>query len=390
MASLTHIIWEIDTFSLTAMKITSFEVVKLNLPTRMTLKSVAAWAPGGILNLDEVFCVMASLTTDDGIVGTGTTATVTGYAGMTHDTLNDAVRYLGPSLVGIDPFDIEEAHLRMKGTLGGNYPAKSVFDIALYDIMGKSIQKPIYKLLGGRVRESFVTDRALMTHGKTGKEIAADTAMYMEEGYRGFEVHVGSGLENDVESIKAIRDAGGADIAIIADAHQHWSIKEAIRTIKALERYDVVIESPTKGIRNMGEVKRAVDVPIAADEDCHTIDDAFRIISEGAADVLTIKLVKAGGLYPCKKISDMAQAAGVAIRIDGVPGDTKLSNTAAAHLGMTISNIIPGSGVMQNKYFLREDVVVEGGLTMGPDGKVTVPETPGIGVTTSSSFNKGS
>ena len=338
---------------------------------------------GGVLNLDRMLCVLVNLRTDDDIVGTGTTATVPGYAGMSHDSLFDAVRYLGPALEGLDPFDIQEAHRRMDGTLGGSYPAKSAFDIALYDIMGKSTGKPVHKLLGGRARTDFLTDRAVQTHGKTPQEIAANTTKYMEEGYRGFEVHVGSGLQRDVESIKAIRDAGGPDVAIVADAHQHWSVKEAIRTIKALEKFDIVIESPTKGIENMAEVKRAVDASIGADEDCHTVNDAFRIITNRAADVLTIKLVKAGGLHPCKRIADMAEAAGIAIRIDGVPGDTKLSNTAAAHLGMTIPDLIPGSGVMQHRYFLLEDVVTEGGLTMDNDGKVSVSERPGIGVTIS-------
>ncbi|MBI4258003.1 MAG: hypothetical protein HY619_03525, partial [Thaumarchaeota archaeon] len=187
-----------------------------------------------------------------------------------------------------------------------------------------------------------------------------------------------SGFDEDIANIRAIRDAG-KDLVIVADAHMHWSVKEAIRTIKALEKFDVIIEQPVRGIENMAEVKRAVDAIITADEACFTVDDAVRIVQNRAADSVTVKIPKAGGLYPAKKIITIAEAAGLQVRIDGVPGDTKLSNTAAAHVATTTRRLLPGSGVMQHRYFLKDDVVAEGGLVF-EDGRVSVDDKPGFGI----------
>jgi L-Ala-D/L-Glu epimerase len=266
----------------------------------------------------------------------------------------------------------------MNNRLVGNTPAKSAIDLAVYDIMGKSVKRPLNQLIGGRVRDEFVTDRALQTENRSIPEVLESATKAVEDGYRGFEIHVGADLERNVSIVKAIREAF-PDVVIVADAHCTWSVKQAITNIRAIERYDVYIEQPTKGIENMAEVKRAVEAVITADEDCFTLDDAMRIISSRAADCLTVKIPKAGGIYPARKIVNVAEAAGVLIRVDGVPGDTKLSNTAAAHLALTVPRLMPGSGVMQHRYWVKKDFSLSGGLVL-KDGKVSVPDAPGIGV----------
>ncbi|MBI4258002.1 MAG: hypothetical protein HY619_03520 [Thaumarchaeota archaeon] len=357
------------------MKITGIDVYRISLPLIERTKSASA---GGIMYLDSLMGVLVKVHTDDNMIGLGTAATVPAYAGMTQDTIVDAIKFLSPYLIGLDPFDIEDVHTRMDSRLVRNTPPKSALDMALYDIMGKAINRPVHQLLGGRVRKDFITDRAIFTLEKTPEQIGKDTVKHVEEGYRGFEVHVGSGFEEDVANIRAIRDAG-KDLVIVADAHQHWSVKEAIRTIKALEKFDVIIEQPVRGIENMAEVKRAVDATITADEACFTVDDAISIVQNRAADAVTVKVPKAGGLYPAKKIVTIAEAAGLQIRIDGVPGDTMLSNSAACHLATTIRRLLPGSGVMQHRYYLKDDVVAEGGLIF-KDGRASVDDKPAFGI----------
>jgi len=357
------------------MKIKRVEASRIALPLREMLYSKNA---SGVLTLDQSMVIYVKIFTDEGVTGSGTAATVPGYSGMIDEQIISAIKFLTPHVVGLDPFNIEEIHQTMNHKLVGNTPAKAGIDLALYDIMGKATGRPVHQLIGGKMREDFVTDRALITERRTVKEIAKFARAYVEEGYRGFEIHVGSDLERNLAVVSGIRDSF-KDVVIIADAHSNWSPKEAIRNIKALERYDIYVEQPTNGIENMAEVKRAVDVIITADEECFTIDDAMRIIISRAADCLTVKIPKAGGIYPARKIITLAESAGLLVRIDGVPGDTKLSNTAGAHLALTARRLMPGSGVMQHRAWLKDDFSVSGGLIF-KDGKVSVPDTPGIGV----------
>jgi L-Ala-D/L-Glu epimerase len=354
------------------MKIAKIESHRLNIPLRETYQR------GGMVIFDRSMIAYVKVVADDGTTGAGTASTVTSYAGMTLETILDALSFLSPLIIGMDPFNIEAIHQVMNNRLLGNTPAKSAIDLALYDLMGKSTGKAVNQLLGGRVRDEFVTDRALTTDGKSVEQIVDSAVMAVEDGYRGFEIHVGPELDRNVSVVKGIREAL-PDVVLVGDAHQIWSVKEAIRNIRALQRYDIYFEQPTRGIENMAEVKRATEAIITADESCFTAEDALRIILNRAADCLTVKLAKAGGLYPAKKIVALAEAAGLLVRVDGVPGDTRVSNTAAAHLALTVPRLMPGSGVMQHRYWLKEDFSLKGGLVL-KDGKVTVPDEAGIGV----------
>jgi L-alanine-DL-glutamate epimerase-like enolase superfamily enzyme len=353
------------------MKITNVEVYRLDIPYRETVRVAFG-------SLTEANDVVVKIRSDSGQVGTGTTTPVPPYLGTTQDMLVDAIRYLTPVLVGRNPLDVEGIHAQMERTLGGNQAAKAGIDIAIYDLIGRELGLPAYQLLGGRARDDFVTDRSLSI--KDPPAMAADAVKAMAEGFRAFEVHVGTKPREDVERIKAVREAVGEGPVIVADANQHWSPSEAISVIRKLEPYDIMVESPTRGLDNMAQVADAVEATIIADEACHTYHDAMEIVKRKAADAFCIKVIKAGGLYKAKKIATVAEAAGLLCRIDGIPGETKISNTAAVHLGLTIGSLLPGSGVMQHYYTCREDIVTAGGLAF-KDGSVSVDDSPGLGVT---------
>ena len=114
----------------------------------------------------------------------------------------------------------------------------------------------------------------------------------------------------------AIREAVGKDVSIRADANQGYSAKEAIKLCRLAEKYNVdleLLEQPVAAwdLQGMAFVKQAVGTLIEADESCYTIHDALQIIRHEAADVLNVKIGKAGGLYQAKKIAVLAEAAGL-------------------------------------------------------------------------------
>ena len=141
-------------------------------------------------------------------------------------------------------------------------------------------------------------------------------ANYVEQGVRAFKPKVGGNPDDDAVRLKAIREAVGDGISIRADANQGYTAKEAIRLCRLAEKYDVGLELleqpvPAWDLEGMALVRKSVDTLIEADESAYSIHDVMNIIRQGAADVINIKVAKAGGLYNAKKIAALAEAAGL-------------------------------------------------------------------------------
>ncbi len=361
------------------MRVSRVEVFGVELPFRDEFVSR--------MNVTSARNVVVRVQSDDGLVGYGSTSPVPRYLGATQGTLKEALHFLSESLIDQNPFDLEKIHSLMDNALASNWPAKAALDMALYDLLGKALNRPANQLLGGLFRNSFYTDFSLgMKHIDRPEEMAKLALKAVEEGFKAFEVKVGTGLKNDVNRIKAIREAVGEDILLIADANRAWSVKEAIESIKALQGFrNIIFEEPTPGAEGLREVREAVDAQVCADESCHSLEDAENLIRNRAADILCVKLMKCGGILKAKKIAVAAESSRIACRVDGVPGETKLSNTAAAHLALSLPNLLPtGSGVAQHRYTLKRDVG-EGGLILDR-GEVTISGTPGLGFNVDESF----
>ena len=355
------------------MRISEVEIYRADIPFKDTFLSR--------MNVRAAKDVVVKVSSEDGLVGIGTTSPVPKYLGATQGIIIEGAKFLASTISGQNPFDIEKIHSLMNDALADNWPAKAAIDLALYDLMGKAVDKPVYQLLGGKVRDHFYTQFNFgMKQIRRPTEIAKIAKKAVKEGFRAFEVKVGIGLKADIARIKAIREAIGDEVILVADANRAWTTKEAIESIRALQGFNnIIFEEPTLGLEEMLEVREAVDAPVCADESCHTLKDAREIVKKKAADVLCIKIMKAGGILNCKKIATLCDSFNVLCRIDGVPGETLVSNTAGAHIALNAKTLIPaGSGVMQHYYTLKEDVAT-GGLIFN-EGKVTIGEKPGLGI----------
>lgn len=167
--------------------------------------------------------------------------------------------------------------------------------MALYDIAGKSFNLPLNKLLGSS-RNTIVTD---ITIGiKSPSEMAKSAVKFVNRGFRSLKIKVGIDPLEDIERVKAVRNAVGEKVTIRVDANQGWTPKQAVKTIKAIEKYDVeLVEQPVPwwDLDGMGFVRENVNTPIAADESIHNSFDALRLVKNKAADIINIKLMKCGG-----------------------------------------------------------------------------------------------
>ena len=175
--------------------------------------------------------------TDDGIVGYGEATTMPEwggnfgrYYGESYETTEVVIRdNLFPAIVGMDPFDIDLIHHRMDKAIRGFVYAKAAIDIALYDIMGKALDKPVYKLLGGQHRKAIPIAHSLGV--VLDIEAAVDEAVAAcGEGIKTIKMKGGLDPVRDMELMEKLRKAVGPHINILVDANQGYPpAKDAIK-----------------------------------------------------------------------------------------------------------------------------------------------------------------
>jgi L-alanine-DL-glutamate epimerase-like enolase superfamily enzyme len=353
------------------MQISTVEIYRAELPfQKVAGVPLRTWHQAADVALVRVY-------DNEGHVGVGTGTAIGFYLGLTGGGLIDGLTTLAPVLIGQSPFNLELIHSKMEHLVKGHQAAKAALDIALHDLIGQAVGRPVYDLLGGRSQPEPLPTTCFALYVDEPEQMAAEVRRFYDEGFQAFEIKMDN-PRLDVARIRAIREAVGDDVFLIADANGNWNVKDAIQIIRKLEPYNVIVEEPCTGITNLEEVRRAVDVPIVADETCHTLTDAAEIVRRRAADLLSIKVMKAGGLNPARKMAALAESAGLGYRVDGIRGETRVSNTATAHLATALNQPV-APGFMQHRR-LRDDVVTEGGLRFEA-GRVSVSDSPGLGLT---------
>ena len=266
--------------------------------------------------------------------------------------------------VGDDPFALEDIMERLDHTIGLNPAAKAALDMALYDLMGKMLGTPLYKLLGLNAAKTPYTS---FTIGIDSPAQMAKKAALAKD-YPILKVKLGT--KHDIEIIKAIREVSNATLRV--DANSAWTPKEAIKTINALAPYNIeFIEQPVSShnLEGLKLISDNVSVPIIADESCVTVDDIPRLV--GCVDGINIKLMKCGGIRHALKMIHVARAHSLSIML-GCMIESSLAITAAAHLTPLVDYAdLDGNLLIENDPY--EGVKVE-------QGKLVLPDEVGLGV----------
>ena len=240
-------------------------------------------------------------------------------------------------------------------------------------------------LIGGSGRRQVLT--VMEVAPGTADGMARQCAEWVQQGVRGFKAKVGAIPEHDVERLAAIRAAVGPEIMLRADANQGYTPKEAIRLCRMCERRDLGLELleqpvPKWDLAGMAQVRAAVDVLIEADEAAYTPHDVVQIVRAQAADVINIKIAKAGGLYQSKKIAAVAEAAGLECVI-GTAWGLGVKVAAKLHLAAATRSLRDG---VEFTELMLHDLLLAGpqAADLAPplsDGYLNVPLGPGLGVT---------
>lgn len=319
--------------------------------------------------------IIVKIETDEGLYGYGEASPFAPVTGETLDSTFSTLSTFKKALLGEDPLRIEYIHYIMNRLTLGNSAAKAGIDIALHDILGKVMNQPLYKVLGG-YRNHFDTD---MTIGiTTPEQMAKDASDLIKEGYKILKVKAGIDPKADIEAIRQIRAAVGPEIRLRMDANQGWTVNSSINTLRALEQYDVeAVEQclPYWDIDGSAYIRQHSNIAIMLDESLHTPSDAIKIVKKEAADVLNIKLMKSSGIYPAVQINSIAEAAGLTCML-GCMMETKVGITASASLIAAKKNIVDAD---VDSFTYIEDQNITGGITL-KNGIVTLSEAPGLGI----------
>ncbi len=327
--------------------------------------------------------VLTRITTDDGIVGYGEGAPMVSYSDETQkDILNGVLDYLAPAVAGMDPFDMEELHHRMEAVLPGHHFAKASIDLALWDIMGKKLNLPVYKLLGGEVRDRI--PMAWVVGIGTIDEMVSEAVHHVKTyGFGTVKLKIGREPQKDLDVVREVRSALGPSVKIRVDANQGYDGATAIKTLRKMEVYDLeLIEQPVPAwnLLGMADVTAALDTPVEADESMFGLHDAMTLIRLKAADILNIKIMKPCGLYGSKKVAAAAEGAGLTCLVGSMvefgPGTAAGLHFAAAH------RVVAHACEPVGGFLYQGDVVEqEFGLSAVVDGCLPVPRGPGLGIT---------
>jgi L-Ala-D/L-Glu epimerase len=331
-------------------------------------------------------CDLVRVETDEGLVGLGEACPGYEFTGETLWTVQDVIgEYLGPSVVGRDPFDLEAIRRIWERELFtvGNQAARAGVEMALWDLQGKTLGRPLCDLIGGRSRDGLPE---VVAFGWDAPEaLARKTRALRAESVIAFKVKVGDAPERDEQRVAAVREAAGPDARITVDANQGWwDARTAIHAIKLLEPHGVeFIEQPVRmdDLEAARSVRDRVDTPIALDESIRGPREALAAVRAGACDIFVVKLMKTGGILDALKVNAIAEAAGITIMM-GNMGESSLGLAAHFHVNVALANASHCDADLPWREGGLERDLGSGLTAEVRDGVSTVllPEGPGLGI----------
>jgi L-rhamnonate dehydratase len=260
--------------------------------------------------------------TNDGLVGLGNAALAPQVTKQVIDL------HLKPLLVGQDPWDIERLwqHMYRKtmafGRKGIGMVAISAVDIALWDLLGKSAQQPVYRLLGGRTK-TRIPVYASRLYSVELSELEREAKSYKDEGYQAMKLRFGwgpadgaRGIERNLELVRTVRNSVGDGIDIMADAYMGWTLDYAKRMLPLLEPFGLRwLEEPVipDDIRGYVELKSYGRIPLAGGEHEFTLYGFRDLLEARAVDYIQFDTNRVGGITQARKIAALAEAHSVPV-----------------------------------------------------------------------------
>ena len=356
------------------MRITRVETIPVAVPLRRPMNIASGAVAAGNH-------VIIRLHTDQGLTGIGEASPVASTDADTQRTIVSVIAdRLAPRLVGRDPHRLPQLIGQVDRAVPGHQCAKAGIDIALHDLVGKSLGVPVFQLLGGRCRDRLDTLEADLWIDSP-QAMAAAAGEAAARGVRAFEIKIGTDPAGDLQRVRAVREAVGPDARLRVDCNEGYDRGTAVAPLRAMEacRLDYIEQPlPRWDLRGMASLAAALDTPICADQSAYTRHDVFNLLAMQAADLICIKIAKSGLLH-ASQIHAACVVAGVRCTLGSMlplgVGAAAIHHFAVGAPGVDVelSGVYGGA----TDYF-TDDLVVQ----TAPDAAgITLSDAPGLGIT---------
>ncbi len=353
------------------MKITRISVYKTPLPY---VGGTYGWGRGNAISTALASVVV--IDTDAGLQGCGEfTPCGENYMVAHSEGVEAAARLLVPALIGEDPRQVARIEQIMDATIQGHGYAKAPIDAACWDILGQSLNAPLWLLLGGKLTDGAPMYR--VAPHNSPEETVTEMQAHRAAGYRQFQIKVGADWATDIERIRATVPLLQPGEKAIADANQGWHVDEAIRVTRATRDLDYILEQPCKTYEECQQVRRRTDLPMKLDECVTGIHAAQRIVADRGAEICCLKISNLGGLSKARRVRDYL----IDNRIAVVAEDTWGGEIATATLSHFAAST-PEEWLINTTDLHNYNTRSTG--TPAPrtaNGRLFASDTPGLGVT---------
>lgn len=367
------------------MKITEVTALILRTPMKTPFTSARGWW------YKTKNAMLVRVDTDEGISGWGEAY---GPAEVTKTVIDNL---LASQVKGCDPFDTDVLWEKMYQRVedydpqGFGVAAMSAIDTALWDIKGKALGLPVYKLLGGGHRD-FVTPYATGLYftkeeGDFTTPAVEEALSYKELGFTGVKMKIALPRAQELKRVQAVREALGNDIELMVDANHGYNLYDAQWLAKEFEGLGISwFEEPISphDLKGYADLRTKTSIPLAGGENAFTRYAFKEIIDSRAMDIIQPDICCCGGITEVMKISTLAEAGGINL-ITHVWG-----SAVGLHAALQVMAALPPAPhtwkpapmwmeYEQTESPFRDLLVIE--PLFQKDGKVTVPQKPGLGFT---------
>ncbi len=341
---------------------------------------VLAFAKHGLTKTSSVIVRMHA---ENGHIGLGESDPFVGFSEESPESVMENIcRYIGPAVLGMDPRNLVRLHLKMDSVMHASPFTKAPIDIAAHDLWGRTLSVPVYQLLGGRVRDEVPMIWPI--GGGTVEENVLEAREKVAEGYETLHIKLGAAQpEQDIARLKAIREAIGNDIHLMADVNQGWDRSISLQVIPQLEKYGLsLIEQPVPSwdIESLAKIQAAVETRISADESLNSTHQAINLIRHNAVRAFSLKIGKCGGFFRTRQIAAIIESAGLLCFVNSMI-ELGISVAASLHLAATVPNLVNHGHALMSNLRIKEDLLPPNSFQYAGKNMLVPRDCRGLGIT---------